>query len=392
MKTLYLDCGMGAAGDMLAAALLELIPGQQGFIDGLNALGLSGVCFRKEAAQRCGITGTLFSVEFNRGEEGSPGQHHGGRYSSLHDMEHIAERLAVPEKVKEDIMSVCRIIVEAEGRVRRVPATEIRFHEAGTLCAVACITAVCMLMDMLAPSQVVVSPIRVGRGQVKCAHGILPVSAPVTAYILREVPIYGGSIEGELCTPVGAALLKHFATGFADMPLMMVSAIGYGMGKKEFETANCVRALLGETRDSTDTILELSCNVDDMTAEAVGFALECFFRAGALEAYTIPAGMKKSRPGTLINVLCRESQRDIMIRMIFKHTTTLGIREKLCKRYTLERHIETDDTHFGKVRRKISQGYGVERQKYEYEDIAEIARNEGLSIEEVHSALGGTKN
>ncbi len=389
MRTLYLDCGMGAAGDMLAAALLELIPDQQGFMDELNALGLPGVCFRKEAAQRCGITGTLFSVKVNGEEEESPDGH---RHSSLHDIEHIVGRLPVSERAKEDIMSVYRLIAEAKSKVCGVPVMGIHFHGVGTLDAIADITAVCMLMDKLAPSQVTVSPIHVGKGQVKCAYGILPVPTPVTAYILREIPIYGGSIEGEMCTLIGAALLKHFATDFGDMPLIKVSDIGYGMGKKEFEAVNCVRALLGETRDDTDTVLELSCNVDDMTAEAVGFALECFFRAGALEAYTIPVGMKKSRPGTLINVLCRKNKRDIMIRQIFKHTTTLGIREKLCKCCTLERHIETDDTHFGRVRRKVSQGYGVERQKYEYEDIAEIARNEGLSIAEVHAALGRPEN
>ena len=193
--------------------------------------------------------------------------------------------------------------------------------------AIADITAVCMLMDKIAPQQVIVSPVHVGSGHVRCAHGILPVPAPATAYILRGVPTYGGRIKSELCTPTGAALLKHFATSFGDMPAIEIDAIGYGMGKKNFETANCVRAFLGETEDKRDTIFELHCNVDDMTAEEIGFAMDRLFEAGALEVFTVPVGMKKSRPGTLICILCHEQDKEIVARATFKYTTTIGIRE-----------------------------------------------------------------
>jgi uncharacterized protein (TIGR00299 family) protein len=254
--------------------------------------------------------------------------------------------------------------------------------------AVADITAVCLLMNELSPDEVVVSPVHVGSGHVQCAHGILPVPAPATAYILKDVPIYGGGIKGELCTPTGAALLKHFATRFGDMPVMKTQAIGYGMGQKDFQTANCVRAMLGETTDKTDVVLELSCNVDDMTAEAISFAMERLFEGGAHEVYTVPIGMKKSRPGTLIRVMCKEQDKEKIIGSLFKYTTTIGVREAVTHRYILNRKIETVQTPYGEVRRKVSSGYGVSRSKYEYEDLARIAKEQKISLDEVKKRLG----
>ena len=265
--------------------------------------------------------------------------------------------------------------------------TEIHFHEVGTMDALADITAVCLLINELSFDEMVVSPIHVGSGNVKCAHGILPVPAPATAYILKDVPIYGGEIKGELCTPTGAALLKHFATRFGNMPVMKTQAIGYGMGKKDFQTANCVRAMLGETTDKTDIVLELSCNVDDMTAEAISFATERLFEGGANDVYTVPIGMKKSRPGTLIRVMCKEQDREKIIGLLFKYTSTIGIREAVTHRYILDRKIETVQTLYGEVRRKVSSGYGVSRSKYEYDDLARIAKEQNISLDEVKKRL-----
>ena len=289
--------------------------------------------------------------------------------------------------MQKDILAVYQIIAEAESQVHGVPMTDIHFHEVGTMDAVADVAAVCMLMNELKPERVVASPVHVGSGQVKCAHGILPVPAPATALILQDVPIYGGEIKGELCTPTGAALLKYFVDEFGQMPVMKTTAIGYGMGKKDFPAANCVRAMLGEGGEKTEELIELTCNVDDMTAEAIGFAMEQLFAAGARDVYTIPVGMKKNRPGTLIHVMCKGSTKEKMVELLFKHTTTLGIREAKLDRYFLNRTIEEVDTPFGKVHVKKSHGYGVERAKYEYEDLARIAREEGLSLAEVEKRL-----
>ncbi|MDE7366295.1 MAG: nickel pincer cofactor biosynthesis protein LarC [Lachnospiraceae bacterium] len=402
MKTLYLDCGMGAAGDMLMAALMELLPEPDMFIKELNSLGISGVEFIKETSIKCGIRGAHINVIVNGMEENEAlhNHHHGHEHSGeehhdhehshpehhhsgMHQIEHIITDLHLSQSIKENILAVYGLIAEAESHAHGVPVSEIHFHEVGTMDAVADITAVCMLMDRISPDKVIASPIHVGSGHVKCAHGILPVPAPATAYILQDVPIYGGGIKGELCTPTGAALLKHFATDFGDMPIMKVSTIGYGMGRKDFTTANCVRAMLGETTQNNDTILELSCNVDDMTAEAVGFAMESLFDGGALEVYTVPVGMKKSRPGILLCVICREQEKEKMISLMFRHTTTLGIRETVSRRYILERETETLDTPYGSVRKKISSGYGVTRSKFEYDDLKRIAKERGISMEEV---------
>lgn len=414
MKTLYLDCGMGAAGDMLTAALLELLPDQEKMLEKLNALGIPGVVFVCEKAQKCGIGGTHVSVRIHGGEEseemhghdhehthetahahdhghthetGETHSHAHHHHSGMHEIEHIVSELPVSERIRKDVLAVFGMIAEAESHVHGVPVTEIHFHEVGTMDAVADITAVCVLMDQIAPDQVIVSSVHVGSGQVKCAHGILPVPAPATAYILKDVPVYGGEIRGELCTPTGAALLKYFASRFGAMPVMRTISIGYGMGKKDFPAANCVRALLGETEGMGDMVAELCCNVDDMTAEAIGFAGEMLLEAGALEVYTVAAGMKKSRPGTVLHVMCTESAKDKMVELIFRHTTTIGIRENISRRYTLARSIQKVQTPYGEIRKKVSEGYGVRREKYEYEDLARFARERGMSIQEIQEAL-----
>ena len=413
MKILYLDCSMGAAGDMLTAALTELLPDPDGFIAELNALGLHGVTVRREPAVKCGITGTHISVSVNGEEEiiedvhehihehthehehehehvhTHEHEHHHHHHSGMHDIEHIAAKLPISDKVRSDVLAVYGLIAEAESHAHGVPVSEIHFHEVGTLDAVADVTAVCMLMDRLSPDEVVVSPVHVGSGQVRCAHGILPIPAPATAYILRDVPIYGGEIRGELCTPTGAALLRHFASRFGSMPVMRVDSIGYGMGKKDFPAANCVRAMIGESENAalTDVVLELSFNVDDMTAEDISFAVDRLFEGGAFEVYTVPIGMKKSRPGTLVRAMCREYDRDTLISLIFKHTSTIGVRETVTHRHILERRIEEVSTPYGVIRRKVSTGYGVTRYKYEHDDLARIAKEQGLSLSQVREQL-----
>ena len=300
---------------------------------------------------------------------------------------HIIEHLNLPDEVKKDVVAVYHLIAEAESHVHGKTVEEIHFHEVGTADAIADIAGVCLLMHMIAPQKTIASPIHVGSGNVRCAHGILPVPAPATAFILQGLPIYSGTIRGELCTPTGAALLKHFVTEFREMPVMRISAIGYGMGKKDFERANCVRVLLGETEESGDEVAELSCNLDDMTPEALGFVQEILFAAGALEVYTIPIGMKKSRPGILLTCMCRCGDEEKMISLLFKHTTTLGIRENISRRYTLTRTMKEHETPYGVVREKIAEGYGVKRGKLEYEDLAKIAREQGMSLGEVRKIV-----
>ncbi|MBQ2202810.1 MAG: nickel pincer cofactor biosynthesis protein LarC [Clostridia bacterium] len=384
MKTLYLDCSMGAAGDMLCAALLELLPDPDAAIRDLNAIGIPHVVFKKTVSVKCGIAGTHLSVCVDGEEEHAhihDHPHHS--HSDLASIETILAGLHVSDGVRSDALHVYRLIAEAESQVHGRPVADIHFHEVGTLDAIADVTAFCLLTERIKPDRIIASPVHVGSGTVRCAHGVLPVPAPATAYLLKDVPIYGGEIKGELCTPTGAALLRHFVTQFGSMPAMRVSAIGYGMGTKDFDTANCVRAMLGEaeTRD-TETIFELSANVDDMTAEQIGFASERLFEAGAVEVYTVPIGMKKSRPGTLIRAIARRDEKDSVLSAFFRHTTTLGVREVETKRYILSRTVDAKETALGAVRVKRSEGYGAVRAKVEYEDLARIAKERNITLSE----------
>ena len=395
MKILYLDCGMGAAGDMLTAALLELLPDPDAFLARLNALGIPGVRFEKEITNKCGISGTHMHVYVDREEEGtgdaanaSAHEHgHGHVHRHLSDIEAIVHSLPLPEDVKENVIAVYRTIAEAESKVHGRPVEEVHFHEVGAMDAVADVTAVCLLMHEIAPDETVVSPVHVGSGTVRCAHGILPVPAPATELILRGCPVYGGGIQGELCTPTGAALLVRFADRFGPMPPMRTERSGYGCGKKDFPQANCLRAFLGTGEGSTDNIIELSCNVDDMTGEAVGFAMERLLDAGARDVYTVPIGMKKNRPGLLLRVMCRPADRERMLSLLFRHTTTIGVRESAMTRYVLDRREEVLATSYGEVRQKISSGYGAVRTKLEFEDLKKIALSRGISLAEAQALV-----
>ena len=392
MKTLYFDCAMGAAGDMLMGALLELHPDREAFLARLNR-ALDGHAVVSAAPDsKCGISGTHVSVVIDgheEGEEADAYHHHDGHHhhTSVSEILAFLDRVEADSAAAEDAKELYMLLANAESRVHGQPIENIHFHEIGTLDALADILGVCMLINELAPDTIVCSPINVGSGTVKCAHGILPVPAPATELILRGMPIYGGSVTGELCTPTGAALLKHFCSDAGEMPRMSVSAAGYGTGTKDFAAANIVRAMIGESRDAAEEVIELKCNIDDMTAEALGYAQEALLSAGALDVYTTPIGMKKNRPAILLTCMCRKEQRDDMLRCIFANTTTIGVREYVSARYTLARREESVGTEYGRVRIKRASGWGVERSKPEYEDVARIARETGKPFGEILRAV-----
>ena len=498
MKTLYIECAMGAAGDMLTAALLELMPDKEAALAKLNAMGIPGVAFEAEPSAKCGITGTHMRVLIHGEEEGAmpcghthaQEDHHEHKHAHEHHHEHdhvhehhhehdhvhehhyehdhhvhthahahvqedahchdsdahdhahhhehdahhhahhgmaeirslIAE-LAVSETVKEKALAVYQSIAEAESKVHGAEVDQIHFHEVGSMDAVADVTAVCLLMELLAPEQVIVSPIHVGSGTVLCAHGRLPVPAPATALILEGMPIYGGSVQGELCTPTGAALLKTFADSFGPMPPMRVAKTGYGMGTKDFEQANCLRAMLGESfpmngigskmqtgQDAEDEntgscgaagkdtetenpagregrITEISCNLDDMTGEDIAFAAERILQAGALDVFTESIYMKKGRPAVKLTVLARPEDEERLAGEIFRHTSTIGVRIHTDRRYELARRSEQRKTPLGTIEVKISEGFGVRKEKIEFASLKEIAETSGKRLAEVRAAL-----
>lgn len=386
MRTLYIDCSMGCAGDMLTAALLELHPDKDDFLRRMNAALGGKAVLSASPDSKCGLRGTHVTVLINGDEEGEATRHH-HEHTSISEILSFIDSVPLEVKVREDAKKVYSLIAEAESRVHGHPIENVHFHEVGSLDALADVLSVCALMHELAPERILASEVNVGSGTVRCAHGILPVPAPATELILRGVPIYSGKIKSELCTPTGAALLKYFVWKFGAMPTMQIENAGCGTGKKNFECANVVRAFIGETANDGEEIIELACNLDDMTPEELSFAMEELFTLGALDVYFTSIGMKKSRPGVKLTCMCRERQRKQMLECIFKHTTTLGVREYVCKRYELGRSEKTVRTQDGEVRVKTSSGYGAVREKAEYEDLAALARKSGKTIAQIRSEV-----
>lgn len=257
MKTLYLDCSNGAAGNMLAAALWELVDDKETFLNDVNTAGIPSVKVYALPEIKCGVLGTHFKVEFH-GEETKSDVVIG-----VSEITEIINSLQVSDNVKNDALSVYRLIADAYSEVHGEPANDIRFHEIGAMDAIADVISVSLLIEKLAPECIIASPVHTGSGKIRCAHGILPVPAPATTLLLRGIPMYTTEVQGELCTPTGAALLKHFVSNFGPMPVMNMDSIGYGMGSKDFETANYLRAVWGES----DKEVQLSYETSHHTKE-----------------------------------------------------------------------------------------------------------------------------
>lgn len=392
MKTLYIDCSMGVAGDMLTAALYELTDEKEKFLSVMNSLGLENVGISAERCNRNGVSGTRMHVEICGLEEDEHTHAHvHPHHNGIEDIEAIVDGLCgISDNVKRNVMRVYRSIAEAEAKVHGKEASIVHFHEVGSLDAVADITAVCLLLEMLSPDKICASSVNLGSGQIKCAHGIMPVPAPATALLLKGIPCFGSDIRTELCTPTGAALLRFFVSEFGPMPEMELDAVGYGFGKKEFPAQlNAVRAILGSTGRSGAQVIELVCNLDDMTPEDIAFASEQLMAHGALDAWITNIGMKKGRPGIMLSCLCTQADEQTFVNCIFKYTTTLGMRKYKPQRHIMDRYTRVRDTEFGSVRIKHGVYGKQETSKPEYEDIAEIAKKNGKNLEQVRAELSG---
>jgi len=398
---LHFECNMGASGNMFMAALYELLPDKTGFIKKMKKLGLPGVEIKCTEVVKCGIVGTHIAVIIEGASEisddvhagghkhGKADRHRHGRRYGYKEIIELISALDLPAKVKEDALGVYKILGSAEANVHGKPLDKIHFHEVGSLDAIVDVVGCSLLMDMLGVTDVSASPIHVGFGSVRCEHGIIPVPAPATAEILKEIPMYGGRIEGELCTPTGAALLRYFAADFGVMPPMVVKKIGHGMGTKDFEAANCLRAFLYEDTPNTanqDYICEISCNLDDMTPEAIGAAFDILLENGALDVYTIPITMKKNRPAVMLSCLCTEEAHDTLSKLMITHTSTLGVRTTMHSRTIMDRTIKTVRTDYGDIRVKQAQGHGLIKIKPEYDDVVEAAKKHNVPFQTVYNA------
>ncbi len=386
---------MGAAGDMLLASLAELTGDVKACEDKLNSLGIPDVTYEFEKSVKCGIEGTHAHVAVHGVEEDEHMHEHAHEHevhehhhehehehehhhhhTHMSDIENIINGLNVSDKVKSDALAVYGLIAEAESKAHGKPVTDIHFHEVGTMDAVADIVGVCVLLEQIGAGKIVVSPLATGFGQVRCAHGILPVPAPATASIIEGIPTYSGDVEGELLTPTGAALLKHFADCFGTRPVMAIEKTGYGMGRKDFAKANMLRTFIGEADNESDKVVEMKFNVDDMTGEEIGYATGVLMDNGALDVFTTSVYMKKNRPGILFTVLVKLEDKEKFAKLIFENTTTIGIRYNEMERFKLKRREEKVMTKFGEVSFKVSEGFDVTKTKPEYDDVKGIADKE----------------
>ena len=397
---------MGAAGDMLTAALLELVPDRAAALARINALGIPGVHVHADPATVCGLVGTRVDVHIHGHTEEEHGHHHHHHHdhgsmdadaqervpphhhhhASRVDIAAQIEALNASDAVKAHVQAVYDLIADAEAKAHGRPVSEIHFHEIGMADALSDIASVALLLEELAPARVVASRPEVGGGFVQCAHGTLPVPAPATAHILTGVPYTSGAADCELLTPTGAALLVHFADAFGPMPPLAVERTGLGFGHREVPgRLNGVRAFLGEEAGGTCScaselggtrscasatgpngrVAELRANIDDMTGEDLAFACDRLRAAGALDVSLAPLTMKKGRPGHLLIVLAPLDLADALAAAILRETSTFGVRRVDCARYELEREIVPGD-----VRVKVGRGYGVEKSKPEFADRA----------------------
>ena len=412
MKRLFLDCQMGIAGDMLIATLLGLVDDSKMWIERLNQIGLPNVTYTLIPKKDKGLQGYRVAVTINGIEESENHDEHHNHHDSYHehikhsethgdgehsehhvhseqhvhgrglqDVRDIINSLSISDTCKQNAINVYNLVAQAEAKVHKSTVTQIHFHELGMLDAIADIVAVCVLIEELKFNEIIISPIHVGTGSVHCAHGELPVPAPATMELLAGIPMYADyQIKGELCTPTGAALAQYFGTSYSNMPVMTPAKVSYGFGTKQFESPNCIRAFVELLDDSEDTIIELSCNLDDMTPEEIGYAVEQLVLSSALDVFTTPIMMKKQRPGTMLTVLCKVDDIDNLRDLIFKHTTSLGIRYHRCNRYILNRSTGDIDWEGNRIAFKTSSGFGVKRHKYEYDSLAAIANCNDMSL------------
>ena len=373
-KTLFYECFAGIAGDMHLGALLDVGVPVEHLRTQLAKLELAGEFeLVVERAAKMGITGTRATVRL-AANVAKPARH-------LATIKGIVERAGYPPLVMETAFAMFQAIAEAEAKIHGLSVEQIHFHEVGATDSIVDVVGAAIGLRYLAADAIRCNEVEVGSGMVRCEHGLLPVPAPATAEILKGIPCRYGGVEGEATTPTGAAILKTVVDEFAPPPSFKPTAIGYGIGQRDFARPNVLRLTLGETAVptlETQTNLHLECNIDDMPAEAFAPLMEALFAKGAKDVFLTPIVMKKSRPGTKISVLADETTLDAVLAELFAASTTIGVRMHPVRKRMLRRQQRVVDTSHGHVRVKIATlPSGGRRWKSEHDDIAAIANRQG---------------
>ena len=376
MSVLYLDCCSGISGDMTVGALLDLGADPEALAAGLASLGLPGWQARHGRAMKGVLAGTRFEVDVAET----------GPERSLPEILRLIEASAIPTGAKARARKAFELLAEAEGAVHGMPPEQVHFHEVGAADSIVDIVGAALCVELLAPARIVVSPIPMARGFVRCRHGLIPLPAPATLNLAKGIPICKppAPILRELATPTGLALAKALADGFGELPEGILLRAGVGIGKAEFPWPNVLRALLLDEAPARDRVRQLEANLDDMTPEALAHALDRLMAEGALDAWLTPVHMKKGRPGFTLGVLCAPSEGDRLAAVMLRETTTLGVRHSDLDRTVLPRELVTVATEYGPIRCKVAQG--LPKAKPEFEDCRRAAEASGATLAAVTEA------
>ena len=427
-RVLYFDGFSGISGDMVIGAFLDIGLPFEELRTALGSLAVSGYSIAAEPVLRAGVAATRFVVREDGAPASAQDHAHDERHGSpadpdprLHEHTHshtapdgtvhvhshthahvpghthhsvaeirgFIERSALSAQGKERAVRMIQRLAEAEARIHQMPVEQVHLHEVGDVDSIIDIVGAVFAMEWAGMDRVVCSPLNVGGGMVRSAHGLFPVPAPATLALLGKAPVYAGAIQKELVTPTGALIATEFADAWGPVPAMSIERVGYGAGMRDNPgTPNVLRILLGESteRPATDRVVVIECEIDDMNPQLFGAAMDRLYAAGALEVFYVAAQMKKNRPGTLLTVVARPDARSTMADVIFRETTTIGLRHYEVERECLRREIITVDTTLGNVRFKLAWWDGrVVNATPEYEDCAALSRAHGLSVKAVQA-------
>lgn len=377
MRLLYFDCFSGISGDMSVGALLDLgIPGEY-LKEQLSMLKINdeySIEIHKKV--KGGIEGTDFNVILKNPE--------GQEERNLFEIEAIIDSSSLNENVKKLSKEMFYKVAEAESIVHGKNLYEVHFHEVGATDSIVDIVGTAICIDYLKPDVIYSSPVNTGKGFVKCMHGVIPVPAPATVQILKDVPVYNDDREFELTTPTGAAIIKVLAKDYKCLPQIRIKKVGYGCGKRETEKPNVLRVFIAEEPEFEMSILEAT--IDDMNPQFCGYVMDKLFEEGAKDVYFCPVYMKKNRPGIVITVTTSANLEDKMREVLFRETTTIGIRKYSIQRTELRREFETLDTIYGSIKMKIAKyNDDLANVSPEYEDMKAAAEKYGVPLKEVYN-------
>jgi pyridinium-3,5-bisthiocarboxylic acid mononucleotide nickel chelatase len=380
MKLAYFDCFSGISGDMTLGALIDAGCDVARLRSDLGALQVSGWEVSAEKVWKNGMAATHAKVKTEDQQ----------KHRSLTDILEILKQSQLASRVRDRASAIFQKLGEAEARVHDVPLEKIHFHEVGAVDAIVDIVAACIGFDALGIEKFACSPLNVGGGTAKMAHGVLPVPAPATANLLQGKPTYSNGVQRELVTPTGAAIVATLCDRFGPQPAMTVSAIGYGAGTADLEgQPNVLRIMIGESAEKAvpgydEEISVIEANLDDMNPQIYGYFLERALGAGALDVYTTPVQMKKNRPGTLLTVLCKPQDTNTLTSLIFAETTTFGVRTTTAQRRTLPREHVSVSTTYGDVRIKLSRVNGrILHVSPEFDDCRKLAVEKNVPLQQV---------